>query len=374
MRLAFISPALLAFSLFFFSGSCQAAALRSNIVGGEIVTQPNLLSQSTVRLIIMFANDERGLCTGTLVSESVVLTAAHCVSGYPNVIRIDFFGSKGIQEYRLGSRYLVHEAYDSLNLGNRNDLALVLFEGGVPLENRPARFLSSDILDFSDHDPQPITMIAGYGLSSAEGEPDDNLRSARLGLGERAGDCIELKPEDHIASGCSGDSGGPAFIEMDGVPYVWGVASYVTAPYCEASTYYTNLGLFHDWRKDASVRLVSAPASPPAPLKLLGKRTVSRFIHRYSDLETDQDRVSAVRDWAEQLKPGTGIDVPTAMEILMAFDQDRLRLEAYLVLSAHLQFDSLKQGQTFMYLFSDLTLRSEAEKTLIPFGVQYLQH
>lgn len=380
MRSSGFKFALLGFSLFLMPAVAQSAtfrASRSNVVGGEIISRPNLLSRSTVRLTILLQEGERGICTGSLLNDSVVLTAAHCLSDGPTIVRIDFFGSAGLQEYRFGTRYLVHEDYLSQISGDqaRNDLALLAFDGGIPEENKPAYLYSGDIPGFSrDKNLAPKISIAGYGLSSPTGELDDLLRSARLQLGERLNDCVELKPMDHVASGCSGDSGGPAFVEIDGVQFLWGVASYVTAPYCQASTYYTNLALFREWKTGAMNRLLSAPSASPPPLNLLDEATVSEFLTVYFKIETDAARVKAIREWVRTLKMGAGIHVAAAMEILMAFDVEGSRLEGYLALSPRIRFDSLRQGQTFLYLFDDPKLRAEAQKTLLPLGIGYLLH
>ena len=125
-----------------------------------------------------------------------------------------------------------------------NDLALVHFNGGLPLHAQIIPLFLEDLTPEIELTSTAIEVeIAGYGKTS----PDDNsnvaLNKTRQRLDSVFHDMILLTTVsgEPQSSACSGDSGGPAFIERHGRLMQWGVAKAVTKPFCLANSYYTNI-------------------------------------------------------------------------------------------------------------------------------------
>ncbi len=172
-------------------------------------------------------------CSGSLITENVVLTAGHCVDGTnPSYIQV-FFGDSvwGAGEYRPVREGEVHPNYDrDLIL---NDLALLQLANPAPADVTPVPHLPAD-LGLSAADEGVTTVdFSGFGATETGGSGvklhvSDTIDVVCDGPGVCAG---YVNPNafgyDQQPGGpCSGDSGGPAYVVRDGTEYVAGATSY----------------------------------------------------------------------------------------------------------------------------------------------------
>lgn len=105
-----------------------ASCLAFKVVNGEECTSDTL---PVVRLLI----DGGEFCTGTIVSESVVLTAAHCVDG---VRSIEAEHDRGRQS---ATRWVAHPNFRRIGIERAFDLGLIEFPGiATNFRVRPAQF------------------------------------------------------------------------------------------------------------------------------------------------------------------------------------------------------------------------------------------
>ncbi|MBQ49822.1 MAG: hypothetical protein CMP10_20745 [Zetaproteobacteria bacterium] len=179
------------------------------IVGGRQVTQSDLgpMKSSTVGL---------DGCTGSIVADDLIITAAHCYelamsSGYV-IFGTDLYGQTEIAPIEEG---IVNASYT----GPGDDLAMLRISGPLPAGFKPILMQPEDMKLFADED----VTLAGYGSTNTPGS-FGVLRTVESKIKARDAD-QSIYVENGSTAACSGDSGGPLFLERTGEWYLVGVAS-----------------------------------------------------------------------------------------------------------------------------------------------------
>ncbi len=271
------------------STSTAFSSSTSGIMGGRDLKEGEPLAQMIVALY-----DIKGgyLCSGALLSEEVVVTAAHCIEGKAANLRVifgtDAFGTLEAREVdiqkefvRRGVATIVHEQYNSNNESDSvvdvNDIALVRFSGGLPQGFHAASILKDSQLISKG----TLATVAGYGVNHITADPVDakKISAAKLKEGIETGEILcddeqkeclhmesdgsgylraataqmkiitksEVRLDESKGQGtCSGDSGGPAFVQKEGQYYVFGVTSRGNL-LCNEEGVYTSLVAHQAW-------------------------------------------------------------------------------------------------------------------------------
>lgn len=232
-----------------------AAAPASAITGGE----PDGNDHPNVGLILFYDSTGRYRCTATLISPTVLLTAAHCTDGVVGSVLVDFDTvitetgpnpyaaaadpSKGYTDAEIaamgelsGTAYAHPDYSDFTDTANWNDVGVVVLDHAVDIA--PATLAPQDYLDrFTSNVLNKTAFeVVGYGteVRQAESGPQKPtpqsyplIRRQTSVIGQKLTPQIlqaNGNENDNRAGGgtCFGDSGGPIF--HDGL--IVGVTSY----------------------------------------------------------------------------------------------------------------------------------------------------
>lgn len=252
--------------------SVNLGADSSSIIGGAPVDAKDSIAKSTVAIVasVLTADGQEGqfICTGSLLTNNVVLTAGHCVpevgAEYKEVALYVIFHTdlrkmeRG--DIRLVVDHVIHTDYGKTGAEGEDahDLALIKFAGAMAPGYQLAKFLDDETL----LKPGTKVTLAGYGLIETDGvntKSDDRLRKVDVEVVEDFGKHEVLLDQTQGKGACHGDSGGPAFLEVNGTQYVWGVTSRGAGKDgkddCSLVSVYTKVKSEADFIKDALKKL-----------------------------------------------------------------------------------------------------------------------
>lgn len=193
------------------------------IIGGTEVQATDKIQNSIVAVYDAFEGE---ICTGSLLPNNIVLTAAHCV-GYFTEDMYVFFGTEinALSERRQVDKvefspYWENRQNEEFDTG---DIAMIHFTGTVPAGYKPVKFLPNKR---NLKAGMEIT-VAGYGISDGvTGEGVGRLRSTKVTISNLNYSTSEFLVDQTKGTGaCHGDSGGPAYVEIKGELYLMGVTS-----------------------------------------------------------------------------------------------------------------------------------------------------
>ena len=105
------------------------------IVNGKNISPKNKIGHSIVAII---SSQEGGqaLCTGSIISENTILTAAHCVDNEPQDLHL-IFGNDikkvSNENMRKADKFVVQPNWQQHLPSGEGDLAIIHFQGDLPV-------------------------------------------------------------------------------------------------------------------------------------------------------------------------------------------------------------------------------------------------
>ncbi|KAG5872045.1 hypothetical protein JTB14_037326 [Gonioctena quinquepunctata] len=256
-------PSLLTISIFLF------------IIGGfNVDSKPNSTKKGNVKIVngleaephslpYMVAirtviDDREILCGGSLISDSLVLTAAKCVFGATEAELA--FGAHDLakveksQVQMTSTEFIIHEKFRKDSM--KYDIAIIELPAAVPLSEYIATIKIPKVNDIFTNFNDREGVVAGWGKTSDLANSTSNvLRTANLtiipNIACLLSHALQISLEQMCTSGvsqkniCLGDSGGP--LVVDGVQV--GIASFGSDLGCVVGFpgVYTRLTSYLSW-------------------------------------------------------------------------------------------------------------------------------
>ncbi|XP_059486940.1 brachyurin-like [Neocloeon triangulifer] len=229
----------------------------TKIVGGSYATNGQLPFQVGMYL------DGTGFCGGSLISDTVILTAGHCVVGtrtftvHAGSIDVDLTTTPA--QIVTATQKILHEFYSPTNL--LNDIGLVILDAPLTGTNIGAIRLPNR-LQIEETFEGAVATASGWGrVSDDDGRLSQFLKFVNVNIisnvdceaiyGPAVNDaklCIDTN--SGFEGTCFGDSGGPLTItEADGISTAVGITSFVDDGGCQTGNPagFTRVSMYIDW-------------------------------------------------------------------------------------------------------------------------------
>ncbi|CAF0872210.1 unnamed protein product [Adineta steineri] len=240
-------------------GCSLNSAVLTKIVGGEQA------GTDTWGWIVSLRVNNNHICGGSLISSTIVLSAAHCLTSVKSISTLSVnVGSKYlsvIHQQRSVSKVYVHKNYNTSTFVN--DIAIMQLSTAINLNDRSVALicLPSTATNNVEYPTVGTSVVAiGWGVLSSDSKtPPNTLQQVTLQtFSSTASNCRKSvnNATVQLCAGvqgggkdtCQGDSGGPLMMFSNRQWNLIGITSYGTG--CALPDYpgvYTRVSYYVDW-------------------------------------------------------------------------------------------------------------------------------
>jgi secreted trypsin-like serine protease len=210
--------------------------------------------------VVALTLDNEIVCSGTIVTPNLILTAGHCLWGeaFKDISRIRIYTGLGHLDRKIpenDSRLLaikkvkIHPEFEVFSL--KNDYGYIQLETPI-LDIQPTAVLTHKEIDGLKKNSKLV--VAGFGYDELDGA--GIKRFGRIPYLKRANEKFQLADPKGMTDSCMYDSGGPAFLKMpSGELRLAGIVSdALFAMSCGPGGVYADAASAYEWaEKDLSV-------------------------------------------------------------------------------------------------------------------------
>jgi secreted trypsin-like serine protease len=240
-----------------------------HIFGGTAVQASDPAAQTTV-FISGRSNLGYYFCSGSLIAEDIVVTAAHCVADgkqgsfrviFSRVVPLSWLTEKPtVSDSDPSVRQVVGTIADpDFNMKaseDAHDIAIIRIKGDLP-----AGYHAATLLDSSTAlTPGEEVLLAGYGSTNPDIQGKGGvLNQATVTVKQAVGNTEIAVDQTQGKGGCWGDSGGPAFVQSGDELLLWGLTNRAfpqNERTCSHGAVYTRITDFSDFitQSEATLR------------------------------------------------------------------------------------------------------------------------
>jgi secreted trypsin-like serine protease len=196
---------------------CASAGVVPKVVNGTPCALPG---QTPVVVFVAARRDGSSLyCSGTLISSTRILTAAHCLPSDVTRVSTPVWQADGSAREMRAARWVTHPEYQETSAGLLNDVAVITLSSPMPAPPMP-------LLVSNPSAQGQQVFIAGWG------GPNYELVAGYARLTIVNALHVGYDYTGNGSNTCPGDSGGPMYRAVGGTYGVVGITSSGTSQEC----------------------------------------------------------------------------------------------------------------------------------------------